>query len=88
MLKSLKQKVIVGQNGKIEVPATELIEGTTVEIIILVEPENEENETTYLLQSEANKKQLLKSLENANQGNLIEVDLDEYEKNYLCSRSV
>ncbi len=83
MLKGLKQKVIVGKNGKIELPTTELLEGTTVEIIILVEPENEEDETTYLLKSEANKKQLLKALENVNQGNLIEIDLDEYEKNYL-----
>lgn len=83
MLKSLKQKAIVGKNGKIELPTTELIEGTTVEIIILVESQNEEDETTYLLKSEANKKQLIKALENANQGNLIEIDLDEYEKNYL-----
>ncbi|MEA5533838.1 hypothetical protein [Crocosphaera sp. XPORK-15E] len=83
MLKGLKQKVIVGKNGKIELPTTELVEGTTVEIIILVEPQNEEDETTYLLKSEANKKQLIKALENANQGNLIEIDLDEYEKNYL-----
>ncbi|GBF80242.1 hypothetical protein [Aphanothece sacrum] len=79
MLKGLKQKAIVGKNGKIEVPITELIEGTIVEIIILVESQNEEDETTYLLKSEANKKQLIKALENANQGNLIEIDLDEYD---------
>ncbi|WP_191758613.1 hypothetical protein [Komarekiella delphini-convector] len=51
MLSGMKQKAIVGKNGKIELSATELPEGTVVEVIVLVEPLNEEDETTYLLKS-------------------------------------
>ncbi|MEH1767968.1 hypothetical protein [Nostoc sp.] len=47
---------------------------------MLVEPPSEEDETTYLLKSETNKKYLLKALENVEKGNLVFVNLDEYEK--------
>ncbi|MBE9005380.1 hypothetical protein IQ259_10065 [Fortiea sp. LEGE XX443] len=83
MLSGIKQKAIVGKHGKIELSTTELPEGTVVEVIVLVEQQTEEDETTYLLKSEANKKHLLKALENVEQGNLIYVDLDEYEKNSI-----
>ncbi|MBW4674137.1 MAG: hypothetical protein KME52_08975 [Desmonostoc geniculatum HA4340-LM1] len=80
MLTGIKQKAVVGKDGKIELSATELPEGTMVEVIVLVQPSTEEDETTYLLKSETNKKHLLKALENVEKGNLIYVDLDEYEK--------
>lgn len=83
MINGIKQKVIVGKNGKIELPTTELPEGAMVEVIVLVESQDEEDETIYLLKSEANKKHLLKALENVDQGNLIYIDLDEYEKSHL-----
>jgi antitoxin YefM len=47
---------------------------------MLVEPLSEEDETTYLLKSEINKKYLLKALENVEKGKLIFANLDEYEK--------
>ncbi|HLO83479.1 MAG TPA: hypothetical protein VK203_00515 [Nostocaceae cyanobacterium] len=78
MLTGIKQKAVVGKNGKIELLATELTEGTIVEVIVLVETQNQEEETSYLLKSEANKKHLVKALENVEQGNLIYIDLDEY----------
>lgn len=81
MITEIKQKVIVGKNGKIELAMNELPEGTVVEVTVLVDSNIEEDDTTYLLKSEANKKLLLKAIENVNQGNLIYVDLDEYEKN-------
>lgn len=79
MLSGIKQKAIVGKDGKIELSATELVEGTLVEVIVLVEPPTKEDETTYLMKSEANKKHLLQAMENVDKGNLIYVDLDEYE---------
>ncbi|AUT04063.1 hypothetical protein CLI64_28835 [Nostoc sp. CENA543] len=83
MLSGIKQKAIVGKDGKIELSTTELPEGTIVEVIVLVEQPTEEDETTYLLKSEANKKHLFKALENVEKGNLIYVDLDEYEKDSI-----
>jgi antitoxin YefM len=83
MISGIKQKAIVGKDGKIELSTTELPAGTVVEVIILVESPIEEDETTYLLKSEANKQHLLKAMENVDKGNLIYVDLDEYEKSSI-----
>lgn len=83
MLTGIKQKATVGKNGKIELPTTELPEGIVVEVIVLLDHAIEEDETTYLLQSTANKKHLLKAIENVEKGNLIYVDLDKYEKSSL-----
>ncbi|WP_375477716.1 hypothetical protein [uncultured Nostoc sp.] len=47
---------------------------------MLVEPPSEEDKTTYLLKSETNKKHRIKALENVKKGNLVFVNLDEYEK--------
>ncbi len=79
MFSGIKQKAIVVKDGKIELSASELAEGTVVEVIVLVEPQTEEDDTTYLMKSEANKKHLLKAMENVDKGNLIYVDLDKYE---------
>lgn len=83
MFSGIKQKAIVGKNGKIELSATELAEGTVVEVIVLIEPPTEEDETNYLMKSEANKKHLLRAMENVDKENLIYVDLDEYEKSRI-----
>ncbi|MEH2322593.1 MAG: hypothetical protein V7K32_03130 [Nostoc sp.] len=83
MLSGIKQKAIVGKDGKIELSTTELPEGTVVEVIVLIETPNEEDETTYLLKSETNKKHLLTALENVEAGDLVYIDLDEYEKSCL-----
>ncbi|BAY37079.1 hypothetical protein NIES2111_14130 [Nostoc sp. NIES-2111] len=57
MLNGIKQKAILGKDGKIELSATEIPEGTVVEVIVLVDSSiQEEDETAYLLKSEANKK--------------------------------
>jgi len=83
MLNEIKQKAIVGKGGKIELSTTELAEGTVVEVIVLVKAPTEEHQTSYLMKSEANKTHLLKALENVEKGNLICVDLDEYEKSCI-----
>ncbi|QLE56640.1 hypothetical protein [Nostoc sp. TCL26-01] len=82
MISGIKQKAIVGKDGKIELLATEIPEGTVVEVIVLVETSNED-ETNYLLKSAANKERLFKAVENVKAGNLIYVDLDEYEKSCI-----
>jgi antitoxin YefM len=46
MLSGIKQKTIVGKDGKIELSTTELPEGTVVEVIVLVEQQTKEDETT------------------------------------------
>ncbi|MBE9056748.1 hypothetical protein [Sphaerospermopsis sp. LEGE 08334] len=38
MITGIKQKATVGKNGKIELPITELPEGTIVEVIVLSSP--------------------------------------------------
>ncbi|MFN6561733.1 MAG: hypothetical protein RMY28_018320 [Nostoc sp. ChiSLP01] len=76
MLSGIKQKAVVGKDGKIELSTTELREGTVVEVIVLVEPLTQEDETTYLFKSETNKNHLLKALENVAAGNLIYVNLE------------
>jgi antitoxin YefM len=85
MLNGIKQKGIVNKEGKVELFVPELPEGTIVEVILLVEPtiDIEEDEAAYLLKSEANKKRLLQGIENVKKGNLIYVDLDEYEQNSI-----
>lgn len=74
----IKQKTTVGKNGKIELFLTEFPEGTIVEVTVLAN-QITEDETTYLLKSSANKNHLLKAIENVEKGNLVYVDLDNYE---------
>ncbi|MEA5568738.1 hypothetical protein [Anabaena sp. UHCC 0399] len=42
MLTAIKQKAIVGKNGKIELSTTEMPEGTVVEVIVLFEQPKQE----------------------------------------------
>ena len=83
MLNGIKQTGIVNKERKLELSVPELPEGTVVEVILLVESSTPQDETSYLLKSEANKKRLLEGIKNVEQGNLIYVDLEEYEKNSL-----
>jgi antitoxin YefM len=54
MISGIKQQSTVGKNGKIEIPSTDLPEGTLVEVIVLVESPTID-ETDYLLSTPANK---------------------------------
>jgi antitoxin YefM len=62
MLNGIKQLSVVGKDGRIELTASELPEGTPIEVIILVEP-SETDETDYLLSTPANRQQLLSAIE-------------------------
>jgi antitoxin YefM len=82
MISGIKQQSTVGKNGKIEIPSTDLPEGTIVEVIVLVESPTVD-ETDYLLSTPANKDHLLQSLENTkNPENLVVITPDEWNEKY------
>ncbi|HEY9828444.1 MAG TPA: hypothetical protein V6D19_23645 [Stenomitos sp.] len=82
MISPIKQHGIVGKNGIIEIQTTDLPEGTSVEVIIVVEPEATD-ETDYLLSTNANREHLLQALENAsNPDKLIVITPDEWHEKY------
>lgn len=49
-------------------------------VTIVLEDESEDDETSYLLESETNRVRLMQSLENARQGNTITPNLEAYRK--------
>lgn len=61
MIVGVRQKVVVGQDGKIELSSPALPQGALVDVIVLLEPE-EQDETEYLLSTEANRSHLLQAL--------------------------
>lgn len=82
MISEIKQQSIVGKNGKIEIQAPDLPEGTLVEVIVLVESQST-NETDYLLSTPANREHLLEALEQAeNSDNLIIMTPNEWHEKY------
>jgi antitoxin YefM len=62
MITGIRQKTVVGEGGKIEIVSPELPGGTLVEVIVLVEPV-EQDTTEYLLSTEANRNHLLQALQ-------------------------
>ncbi|MFM6192025.1 hypothetical protein [Planktothrix sp.] len=99
MLTGIKQQVIVGKQRKIEIQTSELAEGTVVEVIVLVEqdvfeektnPSIQQDETEYLLSTEANRYQLMTAIQNIEtKTNLVSFTPEEWNKEYnICSRSV
>jgi antitoxin YefM len=90
MITGIKQRSVVGKDGKIEIAASELAEGTKIEIIVLVEdseklvsPEQPSDETSYLLSTPANRAKLLQALENAKDpNNLVVISPEEWHEKY------
>jgi antitoxin YefM len=82
MINGIKQRSIVGKGGKIGIPSSELPEGTTVEIIVLVES-SALDETDYLLSNPSNRQQLLQAIESAkNPENLVAISAEEWHEKY------
>ena len=54
MLTGMRQKAVVGENGKIVLLWPHVPQGTVVEVIVLVDSE-EQDTTDYLLSTEANR---------------------------------
>ncbi len=61
MMNAVRQTTIVGEGGKVEIVSPELPAGAVVEVIVVVEPTDEDT-TAYLLSSQANREHLLKAL--------------------------
>jgi len=61
MFQGIRQHAIVGDQGEITISAPELPVGARVEVIVLVEPD-EEDATAYLMADEENRAHLLRAL--------------------------
>jgi antitoxin YefM len=61
MIAGIRQKAIVGAFGKVEITAPDIPVGTLVDVIVLVEP-GEQDTTEYLLSSESNRNHLMRAL--------------------------
>jgi antitoxin YefM len=82
VIKAIQQKGIVGKEGKMETHATELEEGTNVDIIILVS-DTEPDTTAYLLSTEANQRELSEALERIeNKEDLVIITAKEWHEKY------
>jgi len=92
VLSGIRQNAIVGKHGKIEIPTSDLAEGTLVEIIVLVEQVDEEGNnrqlvpqdtTAHLLSTEANRQQLMSAIQNIEtKTNLVRFTPEEWNEEY------
>ncbi|NER20603.1 MAG: hypothetical protein F6J86_26565 [Symploca sp. SIO1B1] len=92
MLSGIKQRGIVGKGGKIEIQASDLPEGTVVEIIVLIEPDTHKSDTSYqvpqdtteyLLSTEANRRHLMSAIEHVEKKhNLVSFTPEEWDEEY------
>ena len=79
MLSGIKQQVVVGKDGKIEIQTSDLAEGTVVEVIVLVE----QDVTEYLLSTEANRCHLMTAIQNIEtKTNLVSFTPEEWNEEY------
>ncbi|NEO97708.1 MAG: hypothetical protein F6K58_03170 [Symploca sp. SIO2E9] len=92
MLNGIKQRVIVGKEGKIEIKTSELAEGTVVEVIVLVEQDAVESDTSqhipqdateYLLSTQDNRRHLMSAIGNVETNtNLVNFTPEEWNEEY------
>lgn len=75
MITGIREKTVVKEGGKIEISSPDLPIGMTVEVIVLVE--EEQDETEYLLSTEANRHHLEQSMRDAeNPEKLVYIDVE------------
>jgi antitoxin YefM len=60
MIQGLRKKIIVEEDGKLEIKSPELHKGDKIEVIMLVNPEEE---TEYLLSTEANRMHIREAMQ-------------------------
>ncbi len=78
MITGIREKTIVKEGGRVEISSADLPIGMEVEVIVLVE--EEQDETEYLLSTEANRKNLEEALKELNHPEkFIYINLEDYE---------
>ncbi|HBW57616.1 MAG TPA: hypothetical protein DEF27_07330 [Oscillatoriales bacterium UBA8482] len=92
MLSGIKQEVVVGKDGKIEIKTSELAEGMVVEVIVLVKQDIfeantklsiQQDETEYLLSTKANRYHLMTAIQNIKtKANLVSFTPEEWDEKY------
>ncbi|HEY9613271.1 hypothetical protein [Allocoleopsis sp.] len=87
MLSGIKQQVVVGKDGRIEIQTSELAEGTVVEVIVLIETNAnqsiQQDETEYLLSTDANRYHLMSAIQNIEtKTNLVSFTPEEWNEEY------
>ncbi|MGL4499132.1 MAG: hypothetical protein ACRCU2_08720 [Planktothrix sp.] len=92
MLSGIKQQVVVGKDGKIEIQTSELAEGMVVEVIVLVKQDVletntnlsiQQDETEYLLSTQANRYHLMTAIQNIEtKTNLVTFTTEEWNEKY------
>jgi antitoxin YefM len=92
MLSGIKQQVVVGKDGKIEIQTSELAEGMVVEVIVLVKQDVletntnlsiQQDETEYLLSTQANRYHLMTAIQNIEtKTNLVSFTSEEWNEKY------
>ena len=81
MIQTVKQKTVVGKNGRVEILSSTLPEGTLVEVVVRAIIDSDTTE--YLLSSEANRKHLMEAIDNVEHGkNLIVFTPEEWNEKY------
>ena len=61
MLQGIRQRAVVGGDGTLVITSPELLAGTEVEVIVLIDPDRQDT-TDYLMDDPANRNHLLRSL--------------------------
>ncbi len=61
MIHGLRKKVVIEEEGRVEIKSPELHRGDQVEVIVLVNPK--EDETEYLLSTESNRLHIKEAVE-------------------------
>jgi len=92
VLSGIRRRIVVGEDGKIEIQSSELAVGTVVEVIVLIEQNQleaatsqstPEDTTEYLLSTEANRHRLMTAIQDIEaKTNLISFTPEKWDEEY------
>lgn len=86
MISTIREHAIVKSPGTITITSPELVEGSEVEVLILIEDADDDSDTTdYLLSDEVNRERLLNSISDADEHPEDLISFEDYEKRLASS---